>query len=229
MQLGSASYTWLRRISIVVGLLALIVILFALNYQRSNTWVPPAGRTDVSKDGGPVHAPKESATNAAISREISSGNDGPPPLSPDVDSSASNTAIVARASTGMDDSQGEGQTETPATTTSPDEQGNDDSVKQREDELVSGLLSDPNRTATLADYAAQTEASAPVAETQGIAMPPNTYVYAAARLSIVHDAGVVGVPEGSRLTVLEQRGENLLVSYRGYKGEVIALETRAKP
>jgi hypothetical protein len=58
---------------------------------------------------------------------------------------------------------------------------------------------------------------------------PMGYVYAQRRLSILHDAGVVGIAPGARLAVIERRGENLLVSYEGYRGEVPLIDTRNEP
>ncbi len=58
---------------------------------------------------------------------------------------------------------------------------------------------------------------------------PIGYVYAQKRLSLLHETGVVGIEPGSRLAVLERRGQNLLVSYDGFRGEVPIMDTRANP
>ncbi len=208
------SYIWLRRVGIVIGILALVAVLVALNLERSRldppvtepdttrsdtTAVSPGAATRLLEDG-----PREEVGFGAVESSRQTASASSETRSPSMDRGIDAENSVA------------------------DDMNADASVREQEESLVANLLNDPERAAVAAQDAARSAIEAAAAPV-GVQMPPQTYVYAAKRLSIMHDAGVVGVSEGTRLTVLEQRGESLLVSYRGYTGEVDALDTRNEP
>ncbi len=235
---------WIKRLALAFGVMAIIVFLIVVNMNRNRAgqWVEnengePGLTASNTKSGGSEKAAQTAANAPRLIEQSDIGDFESPEI----------TAALERRERKLINELMKANGEREPRPGSPIEEQRRASTSAAQQNLEIAVEpttgNSPGEAPEDNDGLFSQEAEMPIldGETDGSAMQetdvpqaqpparPIGYVYAQKRLTILHDAGVVGIAPGSRLAVIERRGENLLVSYEGYRGEVPLIDTRIEP